>query len=1058
MNQVQFGYVARLLVGSTLVLAMPGATGISARDGIENLIASQASTAVCGTLNSDTTWLLASSPYVVCAAGVIVMPAAVLTVQPGVTVQFQNASGNRLVVNGALHAIGTVTQPITFTGALAAPGSWGGVFVGNTAIAPARAELSRVVLEYGGLNATSGGQLVVDLAVVTVTHSLLRNGDGVGVLASQNRPQLVVQDTAFMGHTRSAVQLDQPRSDMLMHGLSASGNGNDAILISGTTQMYGRRRWVAAGIPYLLNAPVTVVAGESLQLEPGVELQFLSSARLGVLGELKAVGLPTAPITLTGKIKTPGAWPGIDISAPAIDQASVQLEFVTVEYGGSLSEGANIVVGFGGQLVARDSQLRFSAKDGLRNNNASSSIALQNSRIYSNSLYGVRNPPLASAILASNNWWGHPDGPRADTVACSTGLGDKVTDGVIFRPVLTDALSTRPFPLTEAPILTMTPRRWFAPANNLTRVYFDLQLRDANGAPMSGRRINLASSLGTVTDGGITDTTGKTLGYVVSSIAGEANVKASLNAPAACEPVMSPKSKVTFEPTLNITELFPDSPASYFSDDISVTPLPVLMGVTTTIHAKLSNPLSVPITVDVSFAFADANIGLAFGPINELVGLVIPAGGSLSLASAFVPPVSGHYCVEVAYNITAVGAQQLERGHDSGSGRRRLNLNTYGGSMGRPNDKDILNKADKSFSTVSKLTPKPLKVQKAIVNGWWGWAKDTASKIAIALGGDPPRQDYTTATVAVWHRWPDAQPGLSVSAARASAMNATSAALADGLAYGRAAAIALDRFGGASEAGNLEWAAQQANARLYYEEKLGNAMLAYADALEAFVLVLTNESETDTLLTAADALEYQQRISTTGFTAQEVADAHVVGLSDAEIETFRLAVIAADPNAGAVNLLTIYSEEAATSRALGRALLTSDSFEPGLSVSGSPGLNRANAMSNTLAQVGGVVETVKLGNPLTSTALIDVRVRRIGLPPDWIVSVSPAQISLAAGAQTTITVTVSPGTVIPQNSIARMAVEGYAGNQLLGGVVFDVLVPKYVAFAPYHAFLPLATR
>ena len=79
-------------------------------------------------------------------------------------------------------------------------------------------------------------------------------------------------------------------------------------------------------------------------------------------------------------------------------------------------------------------------------------------------------------------------GRQSDTAACSTGQGDKVTNGVLFRPVLTDTLTTRAFPLSDAPILTLTPRRWFAPADGTTKVYFDITLRDANGAPAAGPR------------------------------------------------------------------------------------------------------------------------------------------------------------------------------------------------------------------------------------------------------------------------------------------------------------------------------------------------------------------------------------------------------------------------------------------------------------------------------------------------------------------------------------------------------------------------------------------
>ncbi len=84
--------------------------------------------------------------------------------------------------------------------------------------------------------------------------------------------------------------------------------------------------------------------------------------------------------------------------------------------------------------------------------------------------------------------------------------------------------------------------------------------------------------------------------------------------------------------------------------------------------------------------------------------------------------------------------------------------------------------------------------------------------------------------------------------------------------------------------------------------------------------------------------------------------------------------------------------------------------------------------------------------------------RRIDLPADWMVSVSPAQVSLAPGEQTTVTVTVAPGSLVPQNSMPRVAVEGYVGNQLLGGVAIDIVVPRYVPFAPYHVHSPLVRR
>ena len=130
----------------------------------------------------------------------------------------------------------------------------------------------------------------------------------------------------------------------------------------------------------------------------------------------------------------------------------------------------------------------------------------------------------------------------------------------------------------------------------------------------------------------------------------------------------------------------------------------------------------------------------------------------------------------------------------------------------------------------------------------------------------------------------------------------------------------------------------------------------------------------------------------------------------------------------------------------------------GLSSSGGSGLKAAAANGNTLAQINNLVETLTIGNPLAQAASIDVRIRRIDLPADWTVAVSPARVNLAPGEQTTVTVTVAPGAPAPQNSVPRVAVEGYRDNQLLGGVAIDVVIPSYAPFARNHQYLPLVGR
>jgi hypothetical protein len=137
-------------------------------------------------------------------------------------------------------------------------------------------------------------------------------------------------------------------------------------------------------------------------------------------------------------------------------------------------------------------------------------------------------------------------------------------------------------------------------------------------------------------------------------------------------------------------------------------------------------------------------------------------------------------------------------------------------------------------------------------------------------------------------------------------------------------------------------------------------------------------------------------------------------------------------------------------------LLNPDVFFPVFSVSGSAGLRPLTAYGNTMAQVYDTSTTIQLSNPLTQTTQINVTARRIDLPADWAVDVSPTQITLGVGQQTTVTVSIIAGTPVPQGSLPRVAVEGYAGSRLLGGVVVDVMVPKYTPFdGKLHLYLPM---
>jgi hypothetical protein len=1014
--------------------------------------AAPSATAICGPIGNST-WTPAGNPYQVCVGGATVGAGVTLNIQPGVVVEF--AAGGKLTSRGTLSALGTITQPITFTGAVATPGSWLGLVVESLVVTPSVATLDHVIFEYGGLANYYGSQLYADAAVVTVTNGLFRNGAGSGLVGTDS-VRLSVHDTEFSGNGNDAMRLVTPIGGTDLGGLTASLNGRNVVFVDSTTYMPGDQVWPAAGIPYLVNAVFGNAQGNSLSLAPGVEMRFTTTGYLNIRGDFEAIGLPTAPITLTGSSAVPGHWTGLVLYG-LTRPATAQLDYVTIEYGGKgISSGANINVD-SGHLVARNSIVRFSLYDGVRFGTGGTG-SIMNSQVLSNNQYGVRNVLVNRFVLASNNWWGHPSGPTPDTPACGNGQGDGVTDGVLFQPVLTSTVPVD-FPLTDSPSLSLSPRRWFAPADGQTKVFFDIVLLDGDGHPLPGRAVNVSTTHGTATSGGITDSNGRTLAYLVANSPGTAEITAVV-ANSGCEGALSPTASVTFEPPLNIVNLFPDARAPYFDGAMSVSPMPVLLGVPTKLTTKLTNPLTVPITVDLTFGYVQSSIGLAFGPISQLVGQVIPAQSTREFSATFVPPVSGHFCVDVAYSITGIGtAEGLMLPAGPGGGRQQRNLNTYPGPTSPPSDKDALKKADEAWNLVNKLPVRGVPIQKAITNSWWDKVKKAAEDISKALGGDPPRQDYQQITLPNFVTWPAVQPGGGISQARADALNAASDDLANVVAYGRAAALALDRYAGASEAYDQTWAATQANARLEYEQQMGAALLAYADHLDAFRQVLIDENEIAVTLTVSDVISYQQALQTSGFTAQEIADAHLAGLTDAEIEAHKQEIIAADPNDLAGSILDKYEQEAEAARALGVALLTSNTYSPGFGVSGSAGLQPSAVVSNTMIQIDNAVSTFVVGNPLTQTATIQLRPRRIDLPADWTVAISPGEVTLAPGAQATVTVTILTGSPIAQGATPRVAVEGYAGSQLLGGVVIDIVAPAYTErFDTHNLFLPVLLR
>lgn len=241
-----------------------------------------------GAITVDTRWALSGSPYHV-AKGLVVFPGAVLTIDPGVTVLFDDYAG--IEVRGRLISEGTKTSRIAFTWAKATGQNyWAGIRLnpatGGTATF-AFADISLAIVGITALASDAAG----DAPMLTVRDSSFTHNQA-GINASSYRTALQVQRSFFANNDAGIIgrgRIDVCRSayygnktgfsagvDSTDRGSTYSGNGvgaSQGVITSG--EFYGNKQGVAFGAvatSRLWSNEVAVFGGQ-------VELSNLSGNR-----------------------------------------------------------------------------------------------------------------------------------------------------------------------------------------------------------------------------------------------------------------------------------------------------------------------------------------------------------------------------------------------------------------------------------------------------------------------------------------------------------------------------------------------------------------------------------------------------------------------------------------------------------------------------------------------------------------------------------------------------------------------------------------------------------
>lgn len=107
--------------------------------------------------------------------------------------------------------------------------------------------------------------------------------------------------------------------------------------------------WNMAGSPYNVMTDITVPAGITLTVQPGVTVKFANQKKMDVNGTLRALGKKDSMIVFTtiNFIPGPGAWANINFNAGSTPynfttQTGNIMQYCTVQYGGFYSSLGNV--------------------------------------------------------------------------------------------------------------------------------------------------------------------------------------------------------------------------------------------------------------------------------------------------------------------------------------------------------------------------------------------------------------------------------------------------------------------------------------------------------------------------------------------------------------------------------------------------------------------------------------------------------------------------------------------------------------------------------------------
>ena len=168
---------------------------------------------------------------------------------------------------------------------------------------------------------------------------------------------------------------------------------------------------------YRVIGDLTLESGDSLIIDPGVDILFMGEYEFFIYGTLLAMGEEENKITFTSgqPSKAPGDWKWLYFQYES--SSNYVMSHCIVEYGGGGNSNANIKLSHS-ELLLQDCEIRYSLGSGIYLT-SNSSLTVSNSSIHDNGANGISIVSGSTGKITGNDIYGNNRG--ISIVSGSTG-------------------------------------------------------------------------------------------------------------------------------------------------------------------------------------------------------------------------------------------------------------------------------------------------------------------------------------------------------------------------------------------------------------------------------------------------------------------------------------------------------------------------------------------------------------------------------------------------------------------------------------------------------------